>query len=201
MFHLSTVSLKDLLKDYGPIIPATATIVAATVAAFAARAAMRSAQASEDNVETAKISMELGNRAYVSVITTKFVQEIAPGNVPRASVTVKNVGKTPAKVCILRFDLEYVAAQFGRDIPDPPLDEGEFALAPAEEKTFVIFASGQMDRERLAALHNETLFLNFWGRLVYQDVFGKGHETTWCTSYNTNSPTKLVLNRYGNDMT
>ena len=61
-----------LFQTYGPLFPAAATIVAATVAAFAARGAMRSARASEQNVQTAKMSMELANRAYLSFIDSSF---------------------------------------------------------------------------------------------------------------------------------
>jgi len=200
-FSTAKDTVKYLVQTYGPLFPATATTVAAIIAAFAARAAMRSARASEENVETGKRSMELANRAYVCVTATKFIEKVSPGVLPNAGVTFKNIGKTPAKMCRLKLEVGYVSPQFGRVIPEEPLDEGEFTLAPSQQQTVFILADEPLDRQRLVELHTEVLFLDFWGRIVYQDIFGKEHETTWCSTYSANSPTKMALHKYGNNMT
>jgi len=112
--------------------------------------------------------MELGNRAYISVKSTTFVHNLVPGISPHARVLFANVGKTPARSCKLAIQLQFADVKFGQHPPDAQADEGDFCLAPSEEKTFYSFELPMLTPEQMVHLYDKTLFIYFWGKLQYQ---------------------------------
>ena len=97
--------------------------------------------------------------------------------------------------------MRFESIGFGANVPEAPFAEGEFALAPDQQTIFQAWAGPAITPEQLQELDDERLFLYFWGELIYQDVFGKEHTTTWCSRYDNNSPKQLVQHDYKNDMT
>jgi hypothetical protein len=201
MFHFPTIPIKYLVQNYGPLFTAGATIAAATVAAFAARAAMRSARASELNVATAQMSMELGNRAYISLTKQEFSAIVTAGEVPRLNITIVNVGKTLAQQIQVRLRMDIFDKDFGLDIPDASVVIDKLSLAPGQDLRFQAFLEEPLTDEELKSLDGKTSFLFFWGIVQYRDVFDRQHTTMWCSKYECKSPKQLVVHPHHNGMT
>lgn len=201
MLNLSTVPLKDLVKDYGPLFSAGATIVAATVASFAARAAMRSAHASELNVETSMTSMRLGNRAYISVIETKLTDMLQEGKTPHVHMTFKNVGKTPARRCVKRINFDFSDKPFSTELPVAVLHENQFSVAPDQQRGADVYMDDPLTTEQINEIKAGKLFIYFWGTIDYEDVFNTQHKTSWALVCDNDSLSEMSLHSCHNDMT
>lgn len=200
MLNLSTINLKDLVKDYGPLFTAGATIVAATVASFAARAAMRSARASERNVKTGITAMEIANRPYIVMISGHFTETLQTNKKPHVRAIFKNVGKTPALNMTVTSKL-YVSFDPNKTLPLSPEPSGLVSCGPNQDLSLLSDAESPLTEEEIIALQNKDKFLICWGQITYEDIFHERHKTSWRLKYSSTAPSGLTIHSTGNDMT
>ena len=192
---------QDGLISYAPLISACGTLLVATVAMFTAAAARKSARAATESIELARRAMELGNRAYVSASAFDYVTGIATGAAPRIRVTLQNVGKTPTRHGRADFELALVEQEFGYAVRAPKIRNESFVIAPGLTTRFEMFLDTPLDNNQVQQLQDRHLFLYCWGRLTYEDIFGRPHETVWCISYDRRSSNQMGTHKTYNDMT
>jgi hypothetical protein len=148
--------------------------------------AKEAADASKIAADAAKESAEALpkiERAYVfvEVIKNKFLQRQGDGRTLFANVRCHNHGKTPA---ILRVFRGYCLYSDGvpEELIDHPnanreMPEG-LVIRSLDSKDFEV--TFEMTSEEFQSLHDEHLRVFVVGKIGYDDVIGKYHETGYC---------------------
>lgn len=153
---------------------------AAIMAGISARAAQQSAEA-----------LPILERAYIAATTISSnirdqLDISTRGRDPEIAVKIKftNYGKTAAFIKEISHDLIHKAA----------LVEPVYTRLAAVPREFVLGPETPTDEYRIppekalgqggaASVADGKSFLLFYGRVVYEDIFGKEHVTPWCFFY------------------
>jgi hypothetical protein len=116
--------------------------------------------------------------------------EMAPMTVDGLSVHYRyeNHGNTPAIIRAASVEFAHLTVlpsdlRYG----DTPVD-GEIVIRGGEanprDKAETRYLTTPLTQEDVIRLSNGESFLWFYGHVVYDDIFGKGHETAFCWYYN-----------------
>jgi hypothetical protein len=160
---------------------------AETVAEKSANAAKESADAARDAVSLSANTAERQLRAYVYAMPYRAFNIDKVGYPAQTYTIIGNKGSTFAHkversvgITLLRGP---VPERF-EDLGAMQREEGVFPLAPGAEG-FVIRALHILSEDELAALMTPTgdLRLCAFGKITYEDAFGKRHGTTFCHVY------------------
>lgn len=137
-------------------------------------AAAEAAQATKDSVEVARSTAERQLRAYVFPISASML-DFAIGSIPRADITIKNTGQTPAYdctviACIYRIGLPIVGAF---PAPEVPTRMSGGSLGPGMER----HPKPALNKPLCEADHTEIMdgrdSIFVFGRINYTDAFGE----------------------------
>jgi hypothetical protein len=121
------------------------------------------------------------------------------GNQSRFSVNVKNTGKTPALHVSLQYFIKNVergqALQFTyKGITTVP---SRGMLAPNGIFS-VILTNAEPDAAEMNRIRTEEKHVYFYGRLTYNDIFGRSHWTTFCTYMSQEGNAMVSCSEYNN---
>jgi hypothetical protein len=159
--------------------------VTAFVTSVYAIAAIYQWRATQEAIDQARVSRELENRAWVTVKEAGFKQ-FEPGKPVIAVLSFVNNGHTPA------VETHSITIPELRD-SSPPKD---FRLYPIDTtvpvtnigpdvRVDVVKQSTPLDAETLDVINTGKKKQYFYGVLLYDDIFGQHHHTTFCFFYNT----------------
>jgi hypothetical protein len=102
------------------------------------------------------------------------------------SFKLVNYGKTPAVIKSITCGADH----FNADFLDRPSAwqaeriETEKVLPPGKAYTGQIIDNIPLDKAALGENKKGRMFFKVYGKVVYEDVFGKTHETSWYWAYN-----------------
>ncbi len=151
------------------------------------------------SLELAQNAFNAENRPYL------YIKEFTLANVVigkewTLKSVITNVGKIPALKArctyIIRLDTFIYHHEFPFDksvtiqIPSTP-PTGGFNLNP---NTAVI------SQERFDAINNKRIYLCFYGKISYTDIFKGDYFTTFCIIYDPEKPTEFIYNPIFNDV-
>lgn len=133
----------------------------------------QSADAATSSAKTARDALVLGERAYIGL--GKFECRLNIGKYPRIEYTIKNTGKTPAKI----LNCEH-GFMIGNALPEVPHYPDESDSAPSDigaDQTMTIIPdiSTVTSKEEADKLLAKTVTVFFWARISYEDIFGDAH--------------------------
>lgn len=143
-------------------------------------AAADAVQATKDSVEVARTTAERQLRAYVFPISVRLL-DFAIGSAPRAEITIKNTGQTPAYDCtviasIYRIGLPLVGA-FPN--PDVPTRMSAGSVGPGMERHPKPSLTKALSEDDHTAVREGKEAIFVFGRVNYVDAFGKPRFTNF----------------------
>jgi hypothetical protein len=152
-------------------------------------AATRAANAAETSVREVRRTARRDQRAWVAAVDIQGIPEV--GTIFSVNLVAQNSGKTFAKNVTMRAVVEI--AQKGEE-PDFSLEDSDSArkassislLAPNADYVMDIelrkqTAPHEITQSDLDGIRSGNLTIFVHGRITYDDVFGCGHWTSFCT--------------------
>ncbi len=161
---------------------------------LAAEATIASGKAAQDSADAAKesnrITLQMARNDQRAWIGTKSLigEEIRPGVRIQFGVIVANLGKTPAK----KVKTQTSWRALPRTTPFSPVynksttnieQMSTSVLMPTFEGT-LLAPPITLGEDQVEALRSGRAHFYVYGRITYEDVFGRSHKTTWCLFVN-----------------
>jgi hypothetical protein len=127
-------------------------------------------------------TMKMDQQAWIGV-TSKDMMVLMPGTPLKAKVVLRNSGKTPA-INVKTFGkliqvTERLSSERFEITPLPKDTESGSALAPNAESRSIFIG----DTPKLQMIRDSKIFVYFYGKITYQDVFKNNHLTKFCGVY------------------
>jgi hypothetical protein len=119
-------------------------------------------------------------RAY-AFVESAHIEGVAIGQTPRANVTIKNFGQTPAFRLRQWARMGFQSFPLVGPIPKTAEDTitAERPLAPGGV-FHVRLGRREIDSETITALQNGTHAIFIAGEIFYRDIFNRRHQTNYC---------------------
>src|ERR1035438_24270 len=130
-------------------------------------------------------------RAWVGVIEVASPPELRQGTVLNSTVTISNQGKTPAYNVIQRAGFRIIknGDQFDpeREVAaSSPQTQG--IIMPSGKRELSICTLGAIGSQRADELNSGEYRLFLFGKITYDDAFGRHHQTRFCMVMEIPSP-------------
>ncbi|MGH9444175.1 MAG: hypothetical protein ACRD3O_00290 [Terriglobia bacterium] len=166
----------------------------------ATEATLTAARAAEHTVITMNLTARRDLRAYVAV-SKSSVDHLDETGRPRANVTIKNFGKTPAYRFAVSADITFIPPGTELREPREPAHAAGH-LAPGGEFEVVVEADWVLSKAWRSQIMNKTAAVSVYGLIRYIDTYGKPRFTRFCimTDGEASVPVgRLVSCATGND--
>lgn len=152
------------------------------------KAVTQAAKATEQSVQAARDTIEIDQRAWISLVG--FSPRFEVGKPVEATVAFTNTGKTPARNMFLQAVIQ-IAVRDG--VPDYSLIEKEAGDNPDASRSMVFPGAqstgkgkakwGALTQAHVDQLKSGDQRIFYFGRFEYDDVFGKHHWLRFSTVY------------------
>lgn len=164
----------------------------------ATKATRIAARAAKHTVITMNLTARRDLRAYVAV-SKSSIERMDENGHPRANLTIKNFGKTPAYRFAVSADMNFVPPGDEAHEPKEPTNVVGH-LAPGGEFEVVVDANWLLSAAWRHQLMNKTAAVFVYGLIRYIDTFGKPRFTQFRVMTDGNVPVgNLVSCGTGND--
>lgn len=174
---------------------ATASIEAAKAAKDSADAAKSAADTAQSAFTASQNSFRLDQRAWIGPIDNPIIDWEA-GKKFSVAIPVKNNGKTPGTNVTTVMALRALSQQKLPIFTDLDKPIGHFVIQPGAVTYIKILSNGIINQADFDAIKSGDLTLWIYGRITYDDVFGRHHWTTFAQTFN---PSKMGLDMYRTD--
>ncbi len=150
-----------------------------------AAAMQQVAEATRNNAALVQDMMQKQMRAYLNVdLGTAIYQD--DRNIFEAKPLITNFGLTPARNVRFRIHADVLDGT-ATDFRVPPVGElltGDATMSPRQTRSISGYIGRRLpDAEVEEVKSGLKRRLHGWGRIAYEDVFGKQHDTLFCVSY------------------
>jgi hypothetical protein len=136
---------------------------------------------------TMERTIEIGNRAYVSVDKGSLLKELKVGEPVNATVNFVNKGNTPALKVKTRGSIGFTADQISEPMQPIPGDVNDPQSTAVIAKDGAMYAGFEgavpLDEQGMELFNQKKLRLYIWGVIEYEDMFGKPHKTSFCFTH------------------
>lgn len=124
----------------------------------------------------------LDQRAWVTVKAVNVSNVLQVGQHPTATVFIENTSKSPAVNLKISHNIAYSKGPLplGRMTFQEPPEKGIGVLAPSTQNTPSVASSLAMTEETIAAFKSRGLRFYVYGRIEYNDIFRRPHQTEYC---------------------
>ena len=165
-----------------------------------AKAAERSASVAEESLLESKHSLVTAERAWLNVATATIHLPTDGHGSPTVDTTITNYGKTPAYNVRIR---QVVALTARLDLTvdsDSATTTNPYIVPPGSSVVMKNNPRFPITTEVFKQLMAKQLYLQYYGRAEYLDVFKQKHQTTWCaySSPDTGDIYACPANNYSN---
>jgi hypothetical protein len=145
----------------------------------------RSKAALDASIEVARADQ----RAWLGIKAIILASPLSPGNPIDISIITLNTGKTPA----LDVNLAETRAGFNESHPErATTNNARLVVSPNNDEKFSISATAAPNA--IIGLRDKRFRFYIRGRIEYRDIFGRGHQTTFCAYYPTSNNDSFFFN-------
>jgi hypothetical protein len=139
------------------------------------------AQTAIDQLKMTKTSLQITERAWVTVKAAQAKPPVATGQIQEVAVELRNSGHSPA----LRIKIRHMVSVKDK-LPDGPMplivttgNENHGVVGP-EASVVARFSPTNLTNELIAMLKSGKVYLFTFGTVKYFDIFDTEHETQFC---------------------
>ena len=156
-------------------------------------AARDSADATTNAVKDSRNAVQLDERAWIGPVDSPII-DWEVGKKFAVAIPLKNTGKTPGTNVTTLMAIRPLSPQKMPLFTDLVTPTGHGVLQPSAVTYLAVFGDGAISRADFDAVKSGKLTIWVYGRITYDDIFGRHHWTTFAQTFN---PIKRGLDTYG----
>lgn len=175
------------------VITVVVLVIYTSIADYQACQMRRATDAARDSADATTKAVLLDERAWIGPVDSPII-EWEVGKKFEVAIPLKNTGKTPGTHITTVMAIRSLSPQEMPTFTDFVTPTGRGVLQPSAVTYLAFFSDKALSQTDFDAVKSGKLTVWVYGRITYDDIFGRHHWTTFAQTFN---PIKKGLDTYG----